>query len=95
MIVTDEAKNKLKETLLANTNDPEVCLRLVMNSPPKLGLALGLVLDKEAEGDEVIEHEGSKILLIGKEMADTGNNFTLDSQDTPDGEGKQLVFSMD
>lgn len=95
MIVTDEAKNKLKETLLANTDDSEVCLRLEMKSPPKLGLALALVLGKEAEGDEVIEHEGSKILLIGKEMADVGDKLTIDVQATPEGEDTQLVFSMD
>lgn len=91
MIVTDEAKNRLKKTLLANTDDPEVCLRLEMRSASKFGLVLG----KEAEGDEVIEHEDSKLLLIGKEMADAVDALTIDVQDTPEGEGKQLVFSVD
>jgi len=89
MIVTDEAKSKLKETLQANTDDPEFCLRLAMKSASEFGL----VLDKEAEGDEIIEHEESKVLLIGKEMTEAVDNLTLDVQDTP--EGKQLVLSTE
>lgn len=89
MIVTDEAKQELKQTLEANTEDSEVCLRLAMKSASEFGLAL----DKEAEGDQVIECEGSKVLLIGKEMADAVDNLKFDVQVTP--EGKKLVLSLD
>jgi Fe-S cluster assembly iron-binding protein IscA len=89
MIVTDEAKHELRETLLTNTDDPEICLRLAMKSPSEFGLAL----DREVEGDQVIEHEGSKVLLIGREVAVFADSLTLDVKDTP--EGKKLVFSMD
>lgn len=89
MIFTDEAKHALRETLLDNTDDPEICLRLVMKSPSEFGLAL----DREAEGDQVIEYEGSKVLLIGREVADFVDGLTFAFKDTP--EGKKLVFSMD
>lgn len=87
MIVTDEAKHELRETLLTNTDDPEICLRLAMKSPSEFGLAL----DKEVEGDQVIEYEGSKVLVIDKKAADLTNSVTLDLQDTP--EGQKLVVS--
>lgn len=89
MIVTDEAKHELREALLTNTDDPEICLRLAMKSPSEFGLALG----REEEGDQVIEYEGSKVLLIGREAADFVDSLTLDVQDAP--EGKKLVLSTD
>ena len=42
--VTESTKQELKEKLLANTDDPEMCLRL--KGEP--GGQLGLVLDREA-----------------------------------------------
>jgi len=87
MIVTDEAKHELREILLNNTEDPEICLRLSMKSPSEIAI----LLDKEAEGDQVIEYEGSRVLLIGKEMVDAVDSVTLDLQDTP--EGKRLAVS--
>jgi Fe-S cluster assembly iron-binding protein IscA len=79
--VTDGAKQELKKTLSAHTDDPEVSLRLETKSTGQLGL----VLDKESEGDQVVEHEGMKLLLIASELAPTVDGVTLDVQDTPDG----------
>lgn len=79
--VTDGAKQELKKTLSAHTDDPEVSLRLELKPPNQFGLALG----KEAEGDQVIEHEEAKVLLVASELAPAVDGVTLDVQDTADG----------
>ena len=81
LTVTEAAKQLLKETLLANTDDQEAGLRLTMKSPGQLGL----VLDRQSPGDSVIEYEGSKVLLLEHEIAELLKEVTLDVQDTPDG----------
>lgn len=81
LTVTSEAKQLLLEALLANTDDPEVGLRLALGP----GGQLALVLDKEAEGDQVVEHEGSKVLLVGAELAFVVDGVTIDVRDTEDG----------
>ena len=85
MNVTEDAKQELRRVLLLSTDNPEICLRLTANSPQELGL----VLDTEAEGDQVIEHEGSKVLLIGQEAIDIVDRLTIGVEDTA--EGKKLV----
>ena len=47
--------------------------------------------DDEQEGDQVVEHEGSKILLVRAELTTQLEGVTIDCQDTP--EGPQLVLS--
>jgi Fe-S cluster assembly iron-binding protein IscA len=81
LTVTDNAKDKLMETLLANTDDREIGLRLSMKSPGRLGL----VLDRESPTDDVIEHEGLKLLMVGTELVGLLEGATIDVQDTPDG----------
>jgi len=81
LTVTEAAKDKLMETLLANTDDREAGLRLTMKPPGQLGL----VLDKESPGDSVVEHEGLKLLLVEHEVAELLQEATLDVQDAPDG----------
>ena len=65
LTVTETAKQLLKETLLAHSDDPEAGLRLSMKPPGQLGI----MLDSEAEGDQVVEHEGAKVLLVASELA--------------------------
>jgi len=79
--VTDKARETLKELLLSNGDDPEISLRLVAKPPGQFGLAL----DREAEGDQVVEQEGTKVLLIGHELAPILDGMTFDVKDTPDG----------
>ena len=52
---------------------------------------LGLVPDREAEGDQVVEHKGVKVLLVASELAPAVDGITLDVQDTA--EGQKLVVS--
>lgn len=81
LTVTNGAKQLLLEALLANTDDPAVGLRLALGP----GGQLALVLDKEAEGDQVVEHKGSKVLLVGAELAFVVDGVTIDVRDTEDG----------
>jgi Fe-S cluster assembly iron-binding protein IscA len=86
--VTEGAKQELGRILAsAKADDSEVCLRLVMGA----GGQLSLVLDRETEGDQVVEHEESKVLLIGQELAMPLESVTIDCQETA--EGPRLVIS--
>ena len=85
--VTEGAKKVLKETLVTNTSDPRAGLRLVANEP---GL-FTLVLDQEKKGDQVVEHEGSKVLLVDRELSRELGGETIDRQESP--EGARLVMS--
>ena len=87
LTVTESAKQLLKETLLAHTDDPEVSLRLELKPPGQFGVVLG----REAEGDQVIEYEETTVLLVAAELASAVEGIALDVQDTAD--GPQLVVS--
>ncbi len=79
--VTERAARELKAKLLAETPDPEVGLRLL----PTPGGRFMLVLDTELSGDQVIEYQGSKVLLVGIEYFRALEAVTIDSQDTHEG----------
>ena len=87
LTVTEVAKQHLKETLLAFTDNREMGLRFIVTESGSFGLAL----DKEREGDQIVEHEGLKVLLIGLETVATVEGTTIDVRDAD--EGLQLVIS--
>ena len=80
--VTDRAKQRLKE-LLASVGGQgrEFSLRLVIDPPGRLGLVPG----REGYGDQVVEHEGTTVLLIADEVLPALDGMTLDLEDTPEG----------
>jgi Fe-S cluster assembly iron-binding protein IscA len=85
MEVTEAAKKELKEKLAANTDEADVCLRLKTNPDGKFGL----VLSREAEGDVVVVHKDTKLLLVAQELATKLEKATIDVEDTK--EGRRLV----
>ena len=86
VIVTEEAKQELGRRLSsAGAEDPEVGLRLTVKEPGQFGLKR----DKEREGDYVVQHEGSKVLLVDQRLAKLLKAATIAYEDTP--EGKSLV----
>ena len=87
--VSERAREELKKILTANTDEPEACLRLTGDDQGQLGLAI----DVERQGDQVVEHEDSKVLLLETELADTLQEITIDAEDTP--EGTRLVISSE
>ncbi|MFQ6122782.1 MAG: iron-sulfur cluster biosynthesis family protein [Dehalococcoidales bacterium] len=86
LTVTAKAKEKFKEALQEQATDPEVAIRIILSrSVPN---RLELVLDKEREEDQVVESkEGTKILLIGSDLAPTLDGMVIDYQETPQGTG--------
>jgi Fe-S cluster assembly iron-binding protein IscA len=83
--VTERAKNELKKILTEKVDNPLAVLRL---TPSHKGL--GLTLDVEMPGDETLEHENTKILVVERTLVDDLKNVTLDVEDTP--EGSELVI---
>ena len=79
--VSERAKQELKKILVANTSEPDTCLRLAVNEQGELGLAI----DMEKEGDRSVEHEGLKLLLAEEELADTLQGMAIDIEDTAEG----------
>jgi hypothetical protein len=80
--VTEHAKEVLRNLLIDMEADPDEGLRLLPNSNGEFVLAL----DNQLWGDEVIEHQGSKVLLIGIEYNRFLNGKTVDCEKTEDGE---------
>ena len=82
LTVTEDAKKELGRILAsAEVEDAEVGLRLVLGDSGELRLAL----DKEKEGDQVVEHESVKILLVGNELSGILEGVTVDCQETTEG----------
>lgn len=84
--VTPTAKQKLKAKLQELKTDTEMTIRLIP-SPSNPG-QLEMVLDKEREGDQVVESDdGTKILIIGADLAPTLEEMVIDFRETPQGRG--------
>ncbi|NIW10887.1 MAG: hypothetical protein GWN33_10195 [Gammaproteobacteria bacterium] len=86
LTVTATAKEKLKETLQEQTTDPEEAIRLIPD--PSDPNQLSFTLDKEKEGDHVVESEdGRKVLLVAPDLAPALGEMVMDYQETPEGAG--------
>ena len=72
--VTERAKARLKELLEAESDSGSVGLRLGKT----VSGALGVFPDRQRADDEVVEHEGAAVLLVGQEVADRMQNTTID-----------------
>ena len=91
IMVTERAKQELKTMLSTNVDNPLATLRLTIAGQEQLGL--GIDIDIERPGDQVVEHEDSKVLVVEENLASSLEGVTLDTQDTP--EGPKLVVSQD
>ena len=58
--VTESAKKELQNILSANVDNPQARLRLTTDNQGQLGLGI----DVEQAGDQVVEHEDSKVLVV-------------------------------
>ncbi|MFW6147234.1 MAG: hypothetical protein ACOC6B_02465 [Thermodesulfobacteriota bacterium] len=89
LTVTFSAKDKLKEDLQTVKKDEETVLRIASSSSEPQ--QIGLFLDKEKEGDEVIEdNEGERLLVIDQDMAGILTGLTLDYVET----GRGMNFTL-
>lgn len=80
--VTEHAKQVLKSILIDMEADPEEGLRLLPSPKGEFVLALDIPMS----GDQVVEYEGLKVLLIGVEYYKFLNGKTVDYEETEDGE---------
>lgn len=87
--VTEPAKVVLKELLDAHSNDPEMGLRIVMGPEEKVGLVLGA----GEPDDQVVEHEGTKLLFVSPELAPMFDKITLDVENVDD--APKLIIKND
>lgn len=86
--VTDRAREALfQKKLSKNIEERNVGWRLASGTAGELGL----VADREQKGDQVVEHEGSTVLLIGKDLSDLLAGAAIDFMTTP--EGPRLVLT--
>lgn len=72
--VTERAKQEMKRILTDKVNNPLVALRLNVNSPGEFGLST----DIEMPGDQVVQHEGVKVLVVEEGWATSLDGYTLD-----------------
>ncbi|MFH1652004.1 MAG: hypothetical protein ABID87_07900 [Chloroflexota bacterium] len=84
--ITEPAKQELKKLLEANVDWPGACLRIIDRGGGKLGLGV----DIRSPGDEVVEHEGSVLVIVDAGLAGRLKKVTLDTEDT--GRGTSLVI---
>ena len=85
--VTERAKQELKKILSSKVDNPLAGLRLITSGPRG---QFGFSIDVEMPGDQVVDYEGSKVLLVESELATRLEGHTLDMEDTA--EGTQLVL---
>lgn len=67
--------------LTAKVDNPHAGLRLAISSPGHFALTI----DVENPGDQVVEYEGSKVLLVEQGLAASLEEVTLDVEGTPEG----------
>ena len=83
LTVTAQAAAKLKEAIQAQTEDPELAIRLVpsMVRPSQLDMAL----DRKKESDQVVDSEGFEVLFVSAKLTQALDGMVIDCQDTPQG----------
>jgi Fe-S cluster assembly iron-binding protein IscA len=81
LAVTERAKQELKKILATHVDYPMAGLRLRRFESDRFALSI----DVEEPGDQVVKHEGVKVLLVEKELASALQGTIIDIEDTPEG----------
>lgn len=89
LAVTEKAAEALKETLGSVDHEPDQVLRLVPSATDQA--ELGLALDQTREGDQVVEYEGSAVLVLESSVSESLSASTLDVKEGPEGR-RQLTL---
>ena len=84
--VTERAKQELKSLLSQKVDRPGARLRLMDRGQGNLGLGI----DIELPGDQIVEYGGTKVLIVERELAAKIKRTTLDVDNTP--QGTELVI---
>ena len=83
--VCDSARSLLKDSL-EERSDPSHVFRL-----SKEGEKFALRFDVPAEQDVMFQHEGTDVLAVAADVADSLEGVTIDRQDSP--QGPKLVLA--
>jgi len=86
LTVTELAKQELKKILFEKVDHPLAGIRLIKGEQPD---SFGLTIDIEMPGDEVVEYDGSKVLIVGRELSEDLDGNVLDIED--EAQGKNFV----
>jgi Fe-S cluster assembly iron-binding protein IscA len=88
LTVTERAKETLARLKRqSQIEDDDVGLRLSLAASLEPGQGqFGLRADREALGDQVVEYEGTKVLLVEEELADALSDATIDAEPTERGD---------
>ena len=84
--ITTQARQELERILSTNVDMPQARLRLVDRGQGELGLGI----DIEMPGDELVKHDGSTVLVVEHGLAVGLKGVTIDVDDTP--KGSELVI---
>ncbi len=79
----------MREVIQARVKDHELGIRLILS--PSNPNQLKMTLDKEKEGDQAVESEGLKILLLSPEIATAVEGMVIDCREIP--EGRRFTIS--
>ncbi len=85
--VTEKAAASLKDSLELSRRGESDVLRLTPRAE-----GLGLALDEEREGDQVVVYEESTVLVIQPDLSQELDGATVDLVDTPEG-GRLIIQS--
>lgn len=80
--VTEPAKQELKRILFEKVDHPLAGVRLVRGNQPD---SYGLTIDIELPGDQVLEYDGSKILIVDQDVSRCLDGDILDIRMRPRG----------
>ena len=87
--ITDDAKKELKKILAENAEDPNMSLRLTMSEEG----GLGLMIDEVMPDDNIVEYEGTRVLVIEETIALLLDGVSIEVEQTPEGQVLTLKHS--
>jgi len=87
--VTKAGLGELKRILDEHTDNAQAALRLTTDQSG----TLGLTIDVKSAEDEALEHEGSQLLLIERNLSASLEGVTIDVEETT--EGRRLVITKE
>ncbi len=83
---TDSARKELQRMLFAKVDMPQARLRLLRREHGELGLGI----DIEMPGDELVKHDNSTVLVVEHALSVSLEGVTIDVDNTP--QGAELVM---
>jgi hypothetical protein len=87
--VTERAKQELSKILTDNVDYASACFRLKVGNEGNLDLGV----DIERPDDKTVEFEGTTLLVVEPELADSLENVAIDVKDSPEGCRLVIVYT--